>query len=195
MLRWCKEDLLRLPCQFWRECKHRVLWSSEIHRDHSDIYSARYWTVLLEAESHSILPILVAILQPQALVLHVSSLFKSSAEMVHNVLLMAFPPTPPHPKSVYQATVTPRHFDSVGLMKPNDDQFPIFQKSSSERGDHSIPGSSWGFIALHRTWAFSQISHRCVWCCKGEADESKLAMRENMQTLISWTFLKMLQRI
>lgn len=174
---------------------HGALWGSKIQLTHSDIYAAWYWTVVLEAESHSILPILVAILRPQALVLHVSSLFKSSTEMAHNVLLMAFPPPPHHPKSVYQATVTPRHFDSVGLMKPNDDQFPIFQKSSSERGDHSIPGSSWGFIALHRTWAFSQISHRCVWCCEGEDDESKLAMRENKQTLISWTFLKMLQRI
>lgn len=68
-------------------------------------------------------------------------------------------PTTHHlaPESVHQATVTPRYFDSVGLMKPKSDQSPIFQRNSGERGDHRIPNSSWRFIALRQTWAFSQI--------------------------------------
>lgn len=54
---------------------HGALWSSQTHQSQSDIYAAWYWTVLLEAESHSILPIVVVILPPQVLVLHVSFFF------------------------------------------------------------------------------------------------------------------------
>lgn len=95
--------------------------------------------------------------------------FFSSAENIYNALLMVFAPLSPF----VRLQRLPLLWFSF-LMRPNNDQFPVFQRSSSPRGFALFLTAalflSWIYASCS-TWAFSQMQHGHVWCREGERQE------------------------
>lgn len=70
-------------------------------------------------------------------------------------------------------------------MKPNNEQFPIFQRSSSEEGDHRIPTPLRDLLLCAGPGLSHKSSTDAFDVAGGGGDENKLAMRENKQIFIS----------